>query len=50
MKQKQYEVVLSSGTYYVRAFTDEQAVILAQAEAINEGKNYEYVNVRKVEA
>jgi hypothetical protein len=47
MNDKAFCIVLTNGTeemeYYVRAFNDEQAIILAQAEAIQCGNGYKFV-------
>jgi hypothetical protein len=40
-----YTIELSSGIYEVKAFGTEQAIILAQAKAINQGKTYKYVGL-----
>lgn len=40
-----YKVVLEGYTTQVRAFNSTEAVILAQAEAIKEGKLYSLVKV-----
>lgn len=39
MNRLYYAIGLCSGTKYVAAFNEMDAVILAQAEAINEGKD-----------
>lgn len=47
MKDKAFCVILTNGTveneYYVRAFNEEQATILAQTEAIKEARGYKFV-------
>jgi len=47
MMDKAFCVVLTNGTeemeYFVRAFNEEQAMILAQAEAIQSGNGYKFV-------
>lgn len=50
MNPKTYEIVLQTNdertdTYYERAFNEDSAVILAQAEAINKARGYELVSV-----
>lgn len=38
-----YNVTLKGWTTVIRAFNEKEAIILAQAEAINEGRNYEFI-------
>jgi hypothetical protein len=45
MYPSDYTVELSSGIYEVKAFGMDQAIILAQAQAIKQGKTYEYVRL-----
>jgi hypothetical protein len=52
MFKHKYEIFLTNGTiqdgYYKWAFCKKQAVILAQAEAIENAKGYELVSVKEV--
>jgi hypothetical protein len=52
LKYRVYEIILTNGTvetkYNKRAFSDKQAVILAQAEAIQAARGYELVSVEVV--
>lgn len=48
MKKFLFMVVLEGMQTEVEAFTSEQAVILAQAEAINYGLDYELISVTMI--
>lgn len=53
MNFKTYEIVLQTNdertdVYYKRAFNKEQAVILAQAEAIESAEGYGLVRAREI--
>jgi hypothetical protein len=43
-----YEVTLEGMTIIKRAFSKEQAIILAQAEAIKKGRSYKLIDVKKI--
>lgn len=49
MIDREFKIILTNGSieneYKVRAFNREQAIILAQAEAIKQGKGYKLVKV-----
>lgn len=45
MKNNKYSVKLKGLTVVVQAFNESQAIILAQAEAIKVGANYEFVSI-----
>jgi hypothetical protein len=48
MKMTHYEFAFESGSIYTSAFSYEEALILAQAEAINRGWNYKTLKYFKV--
>lgn len=48
MKMTGYEFAFESGSIYTRAFSYEEALILAQAEAISRGWNYKTLKYYKV--
>ena len=52
MNNKYFEVELTNGTvndkYKIKAVNEEQAIILAQAEAINNAKGYKLVSVNEI--
>lgn len=48
MIQKQFRVRLKGFTTTVWSFNSEQATILAQAKAINYGRNYEFVSIEEI--
>jgi len=52
MKYNVYEVTLTNGkvfnSYRKQAFTEREAIILAQAEAIQNAKGYEFVSIIEV--
>jgi hypothetical protein len=52
MKDYEFKVVLTNGMvntiYTKRAFNEQEAVILAQAEAINDARGYTLVSVIKI--
>lgn len=52
MKQRKFEVILTNGTvntsYIKWAFNEREAVILAQAEAIQNAMGYEVVSAKVV--
>ncbi|WP_145413362.1 hypothetical protein [Paenibacillus xylanexedens] len=45
MKRTYYEVRMLGCIAYVSALNEQEAIILAQAEAIQEGMNYELVSI-----
>lgn len=53
MKYTKYKVILTNGAlkneYEILALNEEQAIILAQAEAINKGRGYKFVDITEVE-
>jgi hypothetical protein len=52
MKYNTYDVVLTNGiirnTYRKHAICEREAIILAQADAINKARGYEFVSIRKI--
>lgn len=48
MKMTYYEFCFEAGSIYTRAFSYEEALILAQAEAINRGWSYKALKYFKV--
>ncbi|GAA4880215.1 hypothetical protein GCM10023310_70500 [Paenibacillus vulneris] len=48
MKKKYYEVVLAGCKQYVSSFNEREAIILAQAEVIRDGLNYELVSISEI--
>lgn len=52
MLLKNFKIVLTNGTvayvYHKSAISEREAVILAQAEAIQEGRGYELVSVKEI--
>ena len=53
MKQSHYKVTLTNGTvnhdYYKWAFSKEEVIILAQAEAIQEARGHKLVSCEKLD-
>lgn len=53
MKRNEYDVSLTNGTtvqvYRIYATNEEQAIILAQARAINMGRGYKLVSIDVIE-
>lgn len=53
MKHNEYDVVLTNGAteqiYRIHASNEEQAIILAQARAINLARGYQFVSITLVE-
>jgi len=53
MKHNEYDVTLTNGTteqtYRIRAMSEEQVIILAQAKAINQARGYKLVSVKLIE-
>lgn len=53
MKLNTYEVVLTNGsiqhTYTTTAFNREDAIILAQAEAIHQARGRKFVSIKEAE-
>jgi len=43
-----YKVTLKGWTTVIRAFNEREAIILAQAEAINEGRAYDLIGIDNV--
>lgn len=52
MNFNKYKVILTNGTvnheYIQNTFTEEQAIILSQAEAIKNARGYEFVSIEKM--
>jgi len=51
MRQYYFEILLTNGevenTYYKWAFNEKEAIILAQAEAIQNARGYELISIAK---
>lgn len=48
MQNYKYEVLLLGHSTIVRAFNEKEAIILAQAEAIKNARNYELISIQRV--
>ncbi|MFL1672507.1 hypothetical protein [Paenibacillus dendritiformis] len=48
MRHRKYQVVLSGRIAIINAFNEKEAIILAQAEAIRNAKNYDLVSIQDV--
>lgn len=48
MREKKFKVFFASGDVIVRAFNEKEAKILAQAQAIKNGWDYEVMNTKEI--
>jgi len=48
MKKTYYEVKMLGCIAYVSALSEREAIILAQAEAIKDGMNYELISLHEI--
>lgn len=48
MRHKKYKVFFKDADIIVRAFNEKEAKILAQAQAIKNGWDYEVMNIKEI--